>query len=105
MKQPASVERVLLMLALFAVLVVLLPGCALFKSAPIEYVPYETKVPIPVPCVAAIPPEPDWAAKNMPHVDPKTGEGIDVATDKLTAERKQRIAYEKKLIAATDGCR
>lgn len=80
-------------------------GCGLFKSAPIEYVPYEVKVAVPTPCAAAIPPAPDWATKNMPHVDPKTGEGIDVAVDKLTAEREQHLGYEKKLRAATDGCR
>jgi hypothetical protein len=83
---------------------ILCAGCGMFEQK-IEYKPYPVNVPIPVPCAAAIPPEPAWATKDMPRVDPKTGENIDVAVDRLTAEREQRIGYEKKLKAATDGCR
>lgn len=82
-----------------------LAGCGLFKAKPVEYVPYEVKVPVPVPCAAEIPPEPAWATADMPRVDPVTGAGIDVATDKLLAERAQRMGYEAKLKAVTEGCR
>lgn len=71
----------------------------------IEYVPFEVRVPVPVACAAEVPTEPSWAAEGMPRVDPVSGEGIDVATDKLLAERKQRQGYEKKLKAAVEGCR
>lgn len=78
------------------------PGCA---APPVEYVPFRVEIPVEVPCAADIPPEPVWATKNMPRVDPKTGENLDVAVDKLLAERKQHKGYEAKLKAATDGCR
>lgn len=78
-------------------------GCA--SEPKIEYVPFEVRVPVPVPCAAAVPAEPSWAAEMMPRVDPKTGEGIDVATDLLVIERNQRRGYEAKLRAATEGCR
>lgn len=81
----------------------LLGGCAMFERK-VEYVPYETRVPIEVPCAAQIPPEPEWATKGMPRVDPDTGENIDVAVDKLTAELKQRQGFEKKMKAAVEGC-
>lgn len=82
----------------------LLVSCAAFEPK-VEWVPYQVKVPIAVPCSATVPPEPDWATKAMPHVDPATGEGLDVAVDKLVIEREQRMGYEEKLKAATDGCR
>lgn len=81
---------------------ILLTGCGLFEKK-IEYTPFEVKVPIEVPCAAAVPPEPTWAGNEIK--ERVTPENIDVATDKLMAERKQRIGYEKKLKAAVEGCR
>lgn len=89
--------------AALAVLTVALSGCGLFDR-PVEYVPYEVKVKVEVPCAVKMPAEPDWATKNMPRVDPKTGENIDVAVDKLTAERKQREGFEKQVKEAVKGC-
>lgn len=83
-------------------ILLLLLGCAAPKT---EYVPYQVPVPVAVPCAAAVPPEPEWATKDMPRVDPKTGDEIDVAVDKLVAERKQRQGYAAKLKAAIEGCR
>lgn len=89
---------------LIAMVVLALSGCGMFEQK-IEYKPFEVKVPIPTPCAANLPAEPKWATDGgMPRVDGKTGEGIDVATDKLTAERKQRIAHEAKLKEAVKGC-
>lgn len=89
--------------AFIALLVVLLLfGCAAPRT---EYVPYEVKVEIAVPCTVEDPAEPEWATRDMPRVDPKTGEGIDLAVDKLIAERLQYQGYAKKLKAANAGCR
>lgn len=77
------------------------PGCAHQETV---YQPFEVKVPIEVPCAANLPAEPDWATRGMPRVDPKTGEGIDVAVDKMAAELHQRKAFEEKQAAAVKGC-
>jgi cell division protein FtsW (lipid II flippase) len=82
---------------------ILCAGCGMFEQR-IEYKPYPVKVPIEVPCAADLPADPVWATKDMPRVDPKTGENLDVAVDKLTAERKQRIGHEAKLKEAVKGC-
>lgn len=86
--------------AAWTVLACGLAGCALFKPAPVEYVPYETRVPIPVPCAAEIPPELAWATNGL-----KKADTLDDKAKALLGEREQRIAYEAKLKAATDGCR
>lgn len=81
-------------------LFLLLTGCALFDSKPVEYVPYEVKVPIAVPCAAEIPPAPEWATDTLRKADT-----LDDKAKALLAEREQRLGYEEKLKAATDGCR
>lgn len=78
-------------------------GCA--TEPKIVYQPYETRVPIPVPCVVPAVPEPEWAGNQMPRVDPVTGEGMDVAAKKLLAEREQRRGYEDQLRKAQSGCK
>lgn len=90
-------------LTLFAAVLAALSGCAMFEPK-VEYVPYEVKVVVETPCAAQLPAEPEWKTKGMPRVDPVTGEGLDVAVDKLTAEREQRIGYEEKIKAAVKGC-
>jgi hypothetical protein len=81
----------------------IVPGCGMFDQK-VVYKPYEKQVPIEVPCVVDKVDEPDWATKSMPHVDP-SGTNIDVAVDKLAAERHQHVQYEQKLKAASDACR
>lgn len=81
-----------------------LAACSLFERK-VEYVPVNVKVPIEVPCSADPGPEPQWATKDMPHVDPATGENIDVAVKKQAVEIEQRKGYEQKLKAANEGCR
>jgi hypothetical protein len=87
------------------IILLLATGCASFGERPVEYVPFEVKVVVETPCAANLPAEPAWATKGMPRVDPATGANIDVAVDKLTAEREQRKGYEAKLKAAVEGCR
>lgn len=88
----------LILIALLAPLVMGMGSC----GTKVEYVPFEVRVPVAVPCAAQIPAEPDWAAKGLPHA---TAENIDKHVDALLAERHQRKGYEEKLKAATDGCR
>jgi hypothetical protein len=77
-------------------------GCA--TEPKIVYTPYETRVPIPAPCVVPVVPEPEWATNQMPRVG-KDGDGIDEATRKLLAERQQRLGYEDQLRKAQAGCK
>lgn len=98
-----TVEKLIVLLVILIGLAVLLAGCGMFEQR-IEYKPFEVRVPIEVPCAAQIPAEPEWATKDMPHVDPKTGKNLDVAVDKLTAEREQRIGYEDQVKKAVKGC-
>ena len=86
------------------VAVAALPACSLFERK-VEYVPVNVKVPIEVPCSADPGPEPQWATKSMPHVDPVTGENLDVAVKKQAVEIEQRKGFEEKLKAANAGCR
>lgn len=85
------------------VLLSTLAGCA-WTDPKVVYQPFEVKVAVEVPCAAQSPPEPEWATKGMPRVDPVTGQNLDVAVDKLTAERHQRLGYEDQLKAAVRGC-
>ncbi len=78
-------------------ILLLLSGCA---TAKIEYVPFEVQVPIPVPCAAEVPAEPQWETEKLQKSD-----SLDRKAQALLAERQQRAAYEAKLRAATEGCR
>jgi hypothetical protein len=75
------------------------PGCTLLEPK-LEYVPYEVKVPIAVPCAAPLPPAPAWETSKLRKAD-----SLDDKAKALLVEREQRIGYEDKLKAATDGCR
>lgn len=77
-----------------------LAGCADWGRKEVEYVPYQVKVPVPVPCTAEVPPEPEWETRRLRRAD-----SLDDKAKALLAEREQRIGYEAKLKAATDGCR
>lgn len=75
----------------------LLSGCA---TTQIEYVPFEVRVPIPVPCAVEPAPEPQWATEGL-----KKSDTLDDKAKALLAERVQRQGYEAKLKAAVEGCR
>jgi hypothetical protein len=79
--------------------VVVLSGCA---SDPVEPEPriVRVEVPIEVPCrtdPVAVPP---WAAEGLRKTD-----SLELKTRALLAERRQRIGYERELLAANEACR
>jgi hypothetical protein len=76
-----------------------LAGCGAFDRK-VEYVPYETKVPVAVPCAAQVPAEPAWATSTLRKVDT-----LDDKAKALLGELEQRKGYEEKLKATTAGCR
>lgn len=74
------------------------PGCSLLEQK-VDYVPFEVRVEVSVPCAAEIPPEPPWATEKLRKKDT-----LDDKAKELLAERVQRMGYEKKLKAAAEGC-
>lgn len=83
---------------LLAFALALLAGCA---TAPaVQYVPYEVKVPVEVPCTAQPVAKPPWATEKLRKAD--TG---DAKVKALLAEREERKGYEEKLEKSTEGCR
>lgn len=71
-------------------------GCA---TPPVEYRTVEVKVPVPVPCSAAVPQEPVWARNGTSRAS-----NIDELAKAYVSELIQREAYEGELIAAVKGC-
>jgi hypothetical protein len=81
-----------------ALAAVTVAGCAAFER-PVQYVPYQQDVPVPVPCAAPIPAEPAWDTGRL-----KKSDTLDDKAKALLAEREQRQGYEDKLKAAVGGC-
>nr|WP_312623458.1 hypothetical protein [Pseudomonas juntendi] len=75
-----------------------LAGCAGKVEPQIQYVRVE--VPVQVPCRAPEVAVPPWAAASLRKAD-----SLEVKVRALLAERRQRIGYERQLVAAIDGCR
>lgn len=75
-----------------------LAGCA-GKVAP-ELRTVRVEVPVQVPCRAPEVSVPTWAAVGL-----KKGDSLEVKIRALLAERRQRLGYEKELVAAVDACR
>ncbi len=96
--RPAN--RVILGLACRSGLVLALglAGCAGKVEPQIQYVRVE--VPVQVPCRAPEVAVPPWAAASLRKAD-----SLEVKVRALLAERRQRIGYERQLVAAIDGCR
>ncbi|WP_258189899.1 hypothetical protein [Stutzerimonas stutzeri] len=87
------------MRALMLVGALLLAGCA---GDPVEPEPRIVRVEVPVemPCrtdPVAVPP---WAAEGLRKAD-----SLEVKVRALLAERRQRIGYERELLAASEVCR
>ncbi|GGU54041.1 hypothetical protein GCM10009504_08690 [Pseudomonas laurentiana] len=84
----------------FALLVAaaVLSGCAGKVEPEIRTVRIE--VPVQVRCRAPDVVLPLWAAAGL-----KKGDNLEVKVRALLAERRQRIGYEKQLIAAASACR
>ncbi|MCX2855570.1 hypothetical protein OO256_05555 [Pseudomonas sp. DCB_CB] len=75
-----------------------LGGCAGRSEPEIRYVRVE--VPVQVPCRAPEVSAPPWAAAGLRKTD-----SLEVKVRALLAERRQRIGFERQLIAANIACR
>ncbi|MBA1195670.1 hypothetical protein G7011_00895 [Pseudomonas plecoglossicida] len=75
-----------------------LSGCAGRAEPEPQYVRVE--VPVQVPCRAPEVAVPPWAASGLRKED-----SLEVKVRALLAERRQRIGYEKQLVAAVSACR
>lgn len=74
-----------------------LAGCATKPSSQMQYVRVE--VPVQVPCRAPEVTLPTWAASGLRKTD-----SLEVKVRALLAERRQRIGYERMLVAAIASC-
>lgn len=83
---------------LFLVGLLLLAGCAGYTEPEIRTVRVE--VPVLVPCRASEVAVPPWAASGLRKTD-----SLEVKVRALLAERRQRIGYERQLVAAVEACR
>lgn len=81
-----------------ALIGLLASGCAAEPSPEPQYVRVE--VPVQVPCRAPDVSVPPWAAAGLRKTD-----SLEVKVRALLAERRQRIGYERELIAANVACR
>ncbi|AZC52254.1 Phage protein [Pseudomonas chlororaphis subsp. piscium] len=77
--------------------VVLLAGCAGREP---EVRTVRVEVPVQVPCRAQEVAAPPWAVAGL-----KKSDGLELKVRALLAERRQRIGYERELVAAVDACR
>ncbi|WP_055134605.1 hypothetical protein [Pseudomonas mediterranea] len=77
--------------------VMLLAGCA--ARAP-EVRTVRVEVPVQTPCRTQEVAVPEWMAAGL-----KKSDSLEVKVRALLAERRQRIGYERKLLAATAACR
>lgn len=83
---------------LFLLAGLLLAGCAAKAPPQVQYVRVE--VPVQVPCRAPEVAVPPWAADGL-----RKGDSLEVKVRALLAERRQRIGYEKQLVASVSACR
>ena len=86
------------MRALLIVCALVLAGCAGRAEPETQYVRVE--VPVQVPCRAPDVAVPPWAADGL-----RKGDSLEVKVRALLAERRQRVGYEKQLVAAVSACR
>lgn len=80
--------------------VVALVGCAGKPAVEPEPRIVRIEVPIEVPCRTKEVAVPPWAAAGL-----KAGDSLEVKVRALLAERRQRIGYERELLAANEACR
>lgn len=84
------------MKALLVVLAMVLTGCA---GRPPEVRTIRVEVPVLVPCKTKEVAVPPWAAQGL-----KKSDSLELKVRALLAERRQRIGYERQLVAAVDAC-
>lgn len=77
-------------------LVAVLAGCGTREP---EVRTVRVEVPVLVPCKTKGVAVPPWAAAWLQKAD-----SLEVKVGALLAERRQRIGYEKELVAAIDAC-
>ncbi|TLG93157.1 hypothetical protein FEM54_05325 [Pseudomonas edaphica] len=84
------------MKTLLVVLAVVLAGCA---GHPPEVRTVRVEVPVLVPCKTKDVAVPPWAAQGL-----KKSDSLELKVRALLAERRQRIGYERQLVAAVESC-
>jgi uncharacterized lipoprotein YmbA len=84
------------MRSLLVVLALVLAGCA-GKEPEVRTVRVE--VPVQVPCRTTEVAVPPWAATGL-----KKSDSLEVKVRALLAERRQRMGYERQLVAAVVAC-
>ncbi len=77
-------------------LLLFLVGCAAREP---EVRTVRVEVPVQVPCRAPMVPVPAWATGSLKKTD-----SLEVKVRALLAERRQRIGYERVLVASMSGC-
>ena len=77
-------------------LAVLLSGCA---GRDPEVRTVRVEVPVQVPCKTQEVAVPPWAADGL-----KKSDSLELKVRALLAERRQRIGYERQLVAAVSSC-
>ena len=75
-----------------------LAGCVGRVEPQVQYVRVE--IPVQVPCRAPEVSVPPWAAAGL-----RKSDSLEVKVRALLAERRQRIGYEKEVVAANSACR
>lgn len=78
------------------VIVAALSGCAAREP---EVRTVRVEVPVLVPCKIEAVAAPPWAAQGLSKSD-----RLEVKVRALLAERRQRIGYERQLVAAVNAC-
>lgn len=84
------------MRCLLMVLALALTGCAAREP---EVRTVRVEVPVLVPCKTTAVAVPPWAAQGL-----KKSDSLEVKVRALLAERRQRIGYERQLLAAVTAC-
>lgn len=79
--------------------VVALAGCAGQPVTEPEPRVVRVEVPVQVPCRVKAPAVPAWAAEGLRKED-----SLEMKVRALLAERRQRIGYERELVAAVASC-
>ena len=79
-----------------AVIVTALAGCAAREP---EVRAVRVEVPVLVPCKTQQVAVPPWAANDL-----KKSDSLELKVRALLAERRQRIGYERQLLAALRAC-
>ena len=77
-------------------LVIVLAGCAHLEP---EVRTLRVDVPVLVPCKTQEVAVPPWAAAGL-----KKSDSLEVKVRALLAERRQRMGYERELVAAVGAC-